>query len=188
MTYENVGHEALEELLAVCDPCHAWLSGKADVDPTISRFGGIFLGGNASTEYDWRQRLFRFDNAKQDAPARDGFTYQGPFVMESVEYHSMTWTWQLKHSESAFFYFPDQPDATAYIQYGIADALGKLFGVATAPGVTAPLCRAPVMKSDVSLGDAWAWFVDESILFDQLIHGGFRPDPAYKVWRTAEVG
>lgn len=33
LTYANVGNEPLEDLQAVCDPCHAFLSGKSDYDP-----------------------------------------------------------------------------------------------------------------------------------------------------------
>jgi hypothetical protein len=33
LTYERLGHERLEDLLAVCEPCHEFLSGKSDVDP-----------------------------------------------------------------------------------------------------------------------------------------------------------
>lgn len=31
-TYANVGHEPLEDLMAVCNDCHRWLSGKTNVD------------------------------------------------------------------------------------------------------------------------------------------------------------
>ena len=33
LTYERIGHESLEDLLGVCKPCHAYLSGRSDVDP-----------------------------------------------------------------------------------------------------------------------------------------------------------
>ena len=33
LTYERLGNERLEDLLAVCNPCHEWLSGKSDFDP-----------------------------------------------------------------------------------------------------------------------------------------------------------
>lgn len=48
MTYENVGHETLDELLAVCNPCHEWLSGKSDRDPALVRLGAVqtFWGCN----------------------------------------------------------------------------------------------------------------------------------------------
>jgi hypothetical protein len=32
-TYERIGHESLDDLLGVCNPCHEWLSGKTDDDP-----------------------------------------------------------------------------------------------------------------------------------------------------------
>lgn len=43
MTYAHVGDEPLDELLAVCNPCHAWLSGKGDVDPAADRLGFVQL-------------------------------------------------------------------------------------------------------------------------------------------------
>ena len=33
LTYERVGHERLEDLQAVCNPCHEFLSAKRDDDP-----------------------------------------------------------------------------------------------------------------------------------------------------------
>lgn len=42
LTYENVGHEPLEDLQAICDPCHAFLSGKLDSDPCESDADRLF--------------------------------------------------------------------------------------------------------------------------------------------------
>lgn len=36
LTYERIGHERLEDLLGVCRACHAFLSGKSDVDPAAA--------------------------------------------------------------------------------------------------------------------------------------------------------
>lgn len=33
LTYARIGHEDLADLLAVCKPCHQFLSGKSDIDP-----------------------------------------------------------------------------------------------------------------------------------------------------------
>lgn len=33
VTYANIGHEPLEDLLAVCNPCHEYLSAKRNQDP-----------------------------------------------------------------------------------------------------------------------------------------------------------
>ena len=33
LTYERIGHEELEDLMAVCNPCHEYFSGKSDDDP-----------------------------------------------------------------------------------------------------------------------------------------------------------
>ena len=35
VTYERLGHEDLDDLMAVCSPCHRYLSGKTDWDPTF---------------------------------------------------------------------------------------------------------------------------------------------------------
>lgn len=36
-TYARIGHELIEDLLGVCNPCHEWLSGKTDVDPVVAK-------------------------------------------------------------------------------------------------------------------------------------------------------
>src|SRR5207244_330918 len=33
LTYANLGHEPLEDLLGICRPCHEYLSAKRDDDP-----------------------------------------------------------------------------------------------------------------------------------------------------------
>lgn len=43
MSYEHIYDEPLEELLAVCNPCHAWLSGKSDDDPAATRLGAVIF-------------------------------------------------------------------------------------------------------------------------------------------------
>lgn len=35
LTYARVGNERLGDLLAVCEPCHDFLSGKSDVNPLL---------------------------------------------------------------------------------------------------------------------------------------------------------
>lgn len=35
LTYERIGHELLTDLQAVCTPCHEYLSGKRDDDPSL---------------------------------------------------------------------------------------------------------------------------------------------------------
>ena len=37
LTYENIGHEAVEELQGVCNPCHRFLSAKSGFDPSSIR-------------------------------------------------------------------------------------------------------------------------------------------------------
>jgi hypothetical protein len=47
LTYERLGHERLEDLLGVCNPCHEYLSGKGELDPAGARLDplpqGIYL-------------------------------------------------------------------------------------------------------------------------------------------------
>lgn len=43
MTYEHLGDEPLDELLAVCRPCHAWLSAKSDFDPAAPLSADEFI-------------------------------------------------------------------------------------------------------------------------------------------------
>lgn len=33
LTYERIGHEDLRDLMAICNPCHEWLSGKSKHNP-----------------------------------------------------------------------------------------------------------------------------------------------------------
>ena len=40
LTYENIGHETLADLLAVCNLCHEFLSGKAQENP-LDEFGVV---------------------------------------------------------------------------------------------------------------------------------------------------
>jgi hypothetical protein len=37
LTYERVGNELLEDLQAICDPCHKFLSAKSHFDPAVSK-------------------------------------------------------------------------------------------------------------------------------------------------------
>lgn len=53
MTYENVGHESLDELLAVCRACHEWLSGKGEYDPARCRYGTVSITGLTAPPAGW---------------------------------------------------------------------------------------------------------------------------------------
>lgn len=37
LTYEHIYHEPLEDLQAICEPCHLYESGKIDIDPVDVR-------------------------------------------------------------------------------------------------------------------------------------------------------
>lgn len=55
LTYERLGHEPLEDLMAICDPCHEFLSAKSDVDPLTAGVG-VYLAGPI-TGNRWRDSL-----------------------------------------------------------------------------------------------------------------------------------
>jgi hypothetical protein len=38
LTYERIGDELLTDLMAVCHPCHEWLSGKSELNPLTELF------------------------------------------------------------------------------------------------------------------------------------------------------
>lgn len=51
LTYERVGDERLTDLIAICDPCHEFLSGKSTRDPRVIlgddlEFGEMILDSN----------------------------------------------------------------------------------------------------------------------------------------------
>jgi len=54
-TYERIGNERLDDLQAICDPCHEFLSGKTNADP-ISDGVAVYLAGPFMTP-EWRREL-----------------------------------------------------------------------------------------------------------------------------------
>ncbi len=73
-TYERIGHEDLDDLVAICDPCHEFESGKRAVDP-MGAGVGVYLAGPFSAYPDWRTSLFAGDLLV------GGFSYVGPVKM-----------------------------------------------------------------------------------------------------------
>src|SRR5215831_14192625 len=45
LTYARIGNEPLEDLQAVCNLCHEFLSGKTSVDPVLRPGGAVRIGG-----------------------------------------------------------------------------------------------------------------------------------------------
>ena len=104
-TYERVGNERLEDLQAICDPCHEFLSGKTDADP-ISDGVSVYLAG-PFTSPEWRRDLMedRRDitlgqvglGALQDRQAfelarrglRGGFDFTGPWRVNGDGIHGL---------------------------------------------------------------------------------------------------
>jgi hypothetical protein len=54
LTYKHIGNEPLEDLLAVCNCCHAYLSAKSDVDPINEAMLWIVLGPRNNGR-DWEK-------------------------------------------------------------------------------------------------------------------------------------
>ena len=60
-TYAHIGHESLDELLAVCSGCHQFLSAKSDVDPKVRELPPLPLpfryASQAQGEEEWARQL-----------------------------------------------------------------------------------------------------------------------------------
>lgn len=85
LTYEHFGDEPLEDLQAVCDPCHEFLSGKRNTDPAV-RQTFVYLAGKIGMR-DWRQSIFPSlrDHGPDGRPdewcQKDEFTMTGPYFL-----------------------------------------------------------------------------------------------------------
>lgn len=55
LTYERVGREKLEDLQAICNPCHEYVSGKSQIDPIVDGIK-VYLAGPI-THTRWRDEL-----------------------------------------------------------------------------------------------------------------------------------
>ena len=49
LTYANIGKEPLEDLQAICHPCHAFVSGKANNDPKAEEIKKFYKRSNELT-------------------------------------------------------------------------------------------------------------------------------------------
>lgn len=50
LTYIRIGNELLEDLLGVCEDCHAWLSGKCTDDPLVKEVNDFLAYKKAQQE------------------------------------------------------------------------------------------------------------------------------------------
>ena len=50
ITYEHIGNEPLEDLIGVCEPCHLYLSGKSEWDPSV--YPDVVIDLNPGNELD----------------------------------------------------------------------------------------------------------------------------------------
>lgn len=110
-TYERIGDEKLEDLIAVCNPCHEFLSAKSKIDPVTDGIGvylagKILCGVNQSTGdgIDWRDELFIkdednwlpydvFDSSGEHSEfpvlenvLKGGFDCTGPYYVEDGDH------------------------------------------------------------------------------------------------------
>jgi hypothetical protein len=93
-TYERVGNEHLDDLVAICDPCQEYLSGKRHTDPLTDGVA-IYLAG-PFLKPDWRQDLLAERQAIHGSPMLDdgnftvmkrglrgGFDAAGPWRLQT---------------------------------------------------------------------------------------------------------
>lgn len=88
-TYERVGNERLEDLIAICHPCHEFLSAKSSIDP-VSDGVKVYLAGPI-TNNPWRESLFIGDQptahhwshwAVRSKVLQGGFDCTGPWFLD----------------------------------------------------------------------------------------------------------
>ncbi len=165
MTYENVGRESLDQLLAVCNPCHAWLSGKSNDDPAEVRLGQILFD--------------RLDVAGQLFPSefpKDGmqlYPYWNPKA-------------PVPQLLARFCYSPSLESA-AQDAYWVGGASGyyERFGDGffngwyVAPEVWEHVHTATNLAADVA--DAWAKFVEHLTMFRRG-YWRFVPDARFNIY------
>ena len=58
-TYARAGQENLDDLMAVCNPCHLFLSGKSSIDPLTDGVRIYLAGKIRNWEDDWRHSIFQ---------------------------------------------------------------------------------------------------------------------------------
>ena len=140
-TYAHCGHENLEDLMAICKPCHLFLSGQSDVDP-LSDGVKVYLAGKIRNwEDDWRRGIF------QDSflPNR----YESSWV-ETLLYENAFETHEFPISEKAL--------------RGGFDCTGPYFaGLHSSPETTAPPHGLKVVDSN-NHGSENSWRITELCL------------------------
>lgn len=71
LTYARIGHELLEDLLAVCNDCHKWLSGKSNFDPLGGASRNLNIGITANIDEVRQERLRLVISYLASFPAED---------------------------------------------------------------------------------------------------------------------
>lgn len=90
VTYKNIGNEPLDDLLAVCNECHAFLSAKSDYDPAMDIILFVIAINrkhSSDTKLGWTRQL-----------AADGGRVVGTTLPSGIDEHDFAgrmpvWLW-----------------------------------------------------------------------------------------------
>ena len=161
MSYEHLYDEPLDELLAVCNPCHEWLSGKSEADLAATRLGAVmFLPTAVSADY------FFPDDAPRDGlrpRVRDETLPLSLFVYSTSVYAAIGDAW--------------------FIGYHVAEdsKRDESFAVGWyAPSVIAALYGGFDGEAE-SIDDAWTMFV-ERVTRHRRDDWRFVPDARFNIY------
>lgn len=178
ITYERIGCENLTDLMAICDPCHEFESGKRDNDPLTDGVR-VYLAGSFST--NWRDELL-----VDSFEVKDMFSLTGGFLTIKRGLRGgfdVTGPWQLnKHSEGPHgvatpkhggWYESNGPEIVAICKFAIHAAdvvfawlpssyLSIPAGTLWELGYASCLGKHIVVARDVEFGTDDFWFIDAS--------------------------
>jgi Uracil DNA glycosylase superfamily len=89
-TYQRVGHEQLDDLMAICEPCHGFLSGKRHYDPRVGIISRNYSGENSINPGNERTALSRQDPFERAPTARSAEpSYRHPGLDKTTDFTSL---------------------------------------------------------------------------------------------------
>lgn len=156
MTYENVGHESLDELLAVCNPCHAWLSGKSDRDPAATRLGAVAF--SPVDGHGLRGMLFPGDAPRWGLQPcrRDEVLPISRFAFCDTVHRLINQTWFDGYHSAT----DDAPENHTFVTPDVAAAAGQL--AETTVGATIGEAWVAFLRNmTITRRDSWRFVPDE---------------------------